>query len=124
MSVYWLTTSISRGRGIKIEAVDHFNARGMRLVFGRSDRFPLDGKRYYKRNMGIWLTREGRVLARFWARGREVDDESLELIGLSLPYVPDRGSCLSEDWVPEKLRSAYDAWLISNAETPLSAYGL
>jgi hypothetical protein len=121
---YWEATPGRRGRGIKVKPIDHFNARGMRRVYGRGDVFLLNGKQTYKRNMDVWLTREGRLLARFWALGYEVDEESFEVIGLAQPPVREREARLSEDWVPQSLRNEYKAWLISNSLTPRSAQGL
>jgi hypothetical protein len=120
----WSTISGPRGRGIKVKSIGHFNARGMRRVYGRGDIFPLDGQQTYKRNMDVWLTREGRLLARFWALGSEVDDESFEIIGLSHPPVREKEEGLSDEWVPQRLRNEYKAWVISNSETPRSAFGL
>ena len=73
--------------------------------------------------MDVWLTRSGRLLARFWAPRYEVDWQSYEIIGLSQknkkrwwdaagePDWAERG--LSEDWVPQCLRDEYDNWIIS-----------
>jgi hypothetical protein len=118
MGSYWETISGRRDPGIEVRSIDYFNARGMRRVFGRSDTFPLAGKRTYKRNMDIWLTREGRLLARFWARGCEVDNQSFEIVGLPHPLLWQKRSGLSEDWVPQRLRNEYDDWLVSNSYTP------
>jgi hypothetical protein len=120
----WETTSGRQGRGISVESIDHFNARGMRRVYGRCDIFPLDGKQTYRRNMDVWLSRGGRLLARFWARGYEVDDESFEIIGLSGPHLREKEVELGESWVPQRLRKEYADWLISNSESPRSAHGL
>lgn len=115
MGAYWEAISGRRDPGIEVKSIDHFNARGMRRVYGRGDTFSLGGKRIYKRNMDIWLTREGRLLARFWARDNEVDDESFEIIGLSHPPLLEQNSGLSEEWVAQGLRKEYDDWLVSNS---------
>ena len=121
---HWEDTPGPRGRGIKVTLTRAFNARGMHRVYGRGDIFPLDGRKTYKRNMDVWLTHEGRLLARFWALGSDVDNESYEITGFSKRPVTEKKGKLSEDWVPQTLRDEYDAWLISNSETPLSAHGL
>jgi hypothetical protein len=56
----------------------------------------------------------GEVLARFWARGDEVDWLSLEVFGLSHPPPPkNKRFEKSEDWVPQCLRNEYDNWILS-----------
>jgi hypothetical protein len=100
-----------RGRGIKLKYISDFDARGMSRVFGRSVRFGY-GREY---NMDVWLMRTGRLLARFWSRSSEVDWESYEIVGLSHPPVRDKEIGLSEDWVPKRLRTQYDSWIISNS---------
>jgi hypothetical protein len=99
-----------KGRGISLDYIEHFDARGMRLVYGRGDHF---GRRcsFY---MDVWLTRSGRLLARFWAHRKRVDWWSLEVIGLShAPPTKKKKRDLNEDWVPQRLRDEYDRWIIS-----------
>ena len=47
-----------------LEAIGHFDARGMRRVYGRGDHF----KRVF--NMDIWKDRNDRLLARFLVEQR------------------------------------------------------
>jgi hypothetical protein len=51
-----------RGQGIKVNEIAHFDARGMRPVYGRADH--LGGGAFH---MDVWLGRSGRLLARFWS---------------------------------------------------------
>jgi hypothetical protein len=99
-----------RGRGIKLRYISHFDARGMSPVYGRGDHFGY-GRTF---NMDVWLTRTGRLLARFWSRSSEVDWEAYEIVGLSHSPVREKEMGLSEDWVPQRLRTQYDSWIISN----------
>lgn len=94
--------------GIEVNHVDHFDARGMRRVYGRGDHH-CGGRTF---NMDVWLTRSGRLLARFWSRSSEVDGVSLEIIGFS-PTLPPRrkGAALDARWVPQCLRDEYDDWI-------------
>ena len=115
MGADWKTISGSRDPEIRVKSIDHFNARGMRRVYGRGDTFQIAGRRAYKRNLDIWLTREGRLLARFWARATEVDDQSFEIVGIPDPDLKEKQSGLSEGWVPQRLRDEYDDWLVSNS---------
>ncbi len=55
----------------------------MRRVHGRGDIFLRKQPR--KLNLDVWLTRGRRLLARFWGRGYEVDEESYEVFGFSAP---------------------------------------
>ncbi len=100
----------SRESKISVKLIDGFNARGMRRVYGRVDRFP--GRHAFC--MDVWLTRTGRLLARFWSRSSEVDGESWEVIGF-FPVMPIRNAKheISEEWVPECLRDKYNDWIIS-----------
>ena len=96
-----------RGRGVKLKCISHFDARGMKRVYGRGDRFG-NGRTF---NMDVWLTRAGRLLARFWSCSSEVDWESYEIVGLPHPPVRGKEAGLSEDWVPQRLRTQYDSWI-------------
>jgi hypothetical protein len=94
----------------------------MRRVYGRGDHFGnVRGNTF---NMDVWLSRSGRLLARFWARSEEVDWLSFEITGYTqadkargwdAAAKRDVGKCheLDEDWVPECLRDEYDDWVIS-----------
>ncbi|NLX97525.1 MAG: hypothetical protein GXY83_15260 [Rhodopirellula sp.] len=94
---------------IEINHIDHFDARGMRPVYGRSDQFV--GKATF--HMSLWLDRRGQLLARFWSRSREVHDRSVAIIGLAPEDVPkrDKNEPLSDAWIPESLRQEYDDWI-------------
>ena len=99
-----------RGPGINVNFIDHFDARGMRRVYGRGDHF---GKGHAF-NMDVWLTRSGRLLARFWARRDEVDWLSLEIIGFAhTPPPKNKKRETNEDWVPQCVRDKYDRWITS-----------
>ena len=99
-----------RGREIKLTCVDHFDARGMRRVYGRGDHLGR-GRTF---NMDIWLTRSDRVFARFWSRSSEVDAESFEVIGVSVTPPPSGQKYeLDELWAPQCLRDEYDNWILS-----------
>ena len=90
-----------------VHLIDHFNARGMRRVYGRCDHLQR------RLNMDIWRTRDSRLLVRFWSRNENVDGESWEVIG-----VPDAqqlpGPPFDEGWIPNCLREEYAKWVISN----------
>lgn len=96
-------------RRIHWKYIGHFDARGMRRVYGRGDHFGS-----WTANMDVWRTRDRRVLARFWSRSHDVDTCSCEVFGLTVPdfdaeHVPADG----ERWIPRCLRDAYDNWVIS-----------
>jgi hypothetical protein len=103
------------GRGIKLGFIDHFDARGMRRVYGRCDHCGR-GPAFY---MDVWLTRSGRVLARFWSRSSEVDGVSFEIVGVSrTPPASGKKYELDELWVPQCLRDEYDNWILSEMWFP------
>lgn len=96
---------------ITLEYTD-FNARGMRCVYGRSDRFPRQ-----MLSMDIWKTRDGRLFMRFWSRCKETDWYSYEIKGMDLAMgmIPPivKGQALSDTWVPKAVRDEYEGWVIS-----------
>lgn len=100
--------------GITVEQIDGFSARGMRAVYGRGDHF---GRQIF--HMDVWLTREGRFLARFWSRCAEVDWESWEVLGLpiSMTKLTDKQPS-HEEFVPTCLRDVYDDWIIREMWMP------
>jgi hypothetical protein len=108
----WATKGPAR-QSISLSFVGHFDARGMRAIYGRGDYF---GRRCLR--MDVWRSTTGRILARFWSRSSEVDSESHEVRGLE---ISTRSLCPAladnEHLVPECLRDAYDKWVVS--EMPL-----
>ena len=86
-------TSGPTSRGIRVEPTEHFDARGMRHIYGQGDHFG-----HLVLNMDVWRGKNGRALARFWSRSQEVDGESYEVFGLDVPdlgcdHVPADGEC-------------------------------
>lgn len=96
------------GPRTEVNQTEPFDARGMRLVYGREDHYGR-GRTFH---MDVWLTRRGRLLARFWSRSSEVDEMSLEVIGFSPRLHPrKKGDAFDARWVPQRLREAYDDWI-------------
>jgi len=92
-----------------VEEIEHFDARGMRRVYGRSDQFA----RYRSFNMDIWKTCGGRLLMRCWSRCEDIDWRSFEITGVDLTEIPERekSSGFQESWVPQAVRRVYDHWI-------------
>ena len=88
--------------GVKLESVEGFSARGMTRLYGRGDHF---GKRTL--NLDLWRSGDGRVLARFWSRSNEVDDESWAVTA-------GQTDAQDEQLVPQCLRDQYEVWARSN----------
>jgi len=107
-----------RERGITVKCTDSFDARGMVRVFGRCDNFP--GSPAF--HMDIWRNRAGRVFARFWSLGTDVDWISYEIVWTVAARQPSVDSILDENWVPEPLRREYDNWIISELPFPKLTY--
>jgi hypothetical protein len=85
----------------------------MRWVYGRGEDY---NHRGYVFNMSVWLTKDDRHLARFWARSKGVSDKSFEVIGFShkgLPLTCDHEKNVygNEQWAPYCLREAYSDWI-------------
>ena len=105
---------------IEIHFIGHFDARGMRRLYGRGDHFPgQQGDIFAIRrrifNMDIWADRNNRVFARFWSRSDDVDCCSYEITGMSLVNFDRHATAqLNECWVPQRLRYEYDEWIIIN----------
>ena len=94
----------------RVDFIDNFDARGMRRVYGRGDHW-LGGR---SMNIDVWLTKNGRLVARFWSRSSDVDGMSLEVTGFSPDILlPNKLEGLDERWVPQCLRDEYDRWVIS-----------
>ena len=54
--LYWETSAAPDSR-VRLESIEHFNARGMHMVYGRGDHF---GQRQPVFHMDIWQTRDRR----------------------------------------------------------------
>lgn len=99
-----------RGSQIRVQYIEHFTARGMCCMYRRCDQFGR-GRTFH---LDVWLTRTGRLLARFWARREEVDWYAFEILGMGQTPLPrHRNSDLDEYWVPQCLRKEYDDWILS-----------
>ena len=106
--ISWDTDPPPKSR-IRIEYIRSFNARGMRRVFGRGDRF---GRRAAF-NMDVWRDRKGNLFARFWSRDAEVDDLSLAIHGIHTDSIPkpSDGPVFSDAWLPQAFRNRYEQWI-------------
>ena len=89
--------------------IEHFDARGMRHLYGRADYF---GRRNSFK-MDIWATADKCLLMRFWSRCKEIDWRSYEIKGINLAEVPKRSKSigLSESWIPAVVRQVYEQWI-------------
>lgn len=98
------------GSSIRIEGIDHFDARGKRRMYGRGDQF---GRLVL--NMDVWLSRDGRLFVRFWSRNEDVDWYSYEIVGLVdiESHYDTSPPEFGEHWIPECLREEYDNWVAS-----------
>lgn len=96
----------ARRKAIRILTAPDFSARGMRLIYGRGDRFPR-----LSCGMDIFVRRDGRVFVRFYSPGLRKTYRSYELLGLKLPTMPESGTSLADDCVPEVLRDLYEEWV-------------
>ena len=91
--------------------IDRFDARGMRLVYGRGDRILLRG-RWIVFKMDIWRDRNGSLFARFWSRSTKVDNCWLSIHGIppdSIPVSSREGS--TDAWIPQTIRREFETWL-------------
>jgi hypothetical protein len=112
MSTWYICEEPFPAQHAKVNYIDHFDARGMRRVYGRGDHF--SGGRTL--NIDVWLTKRGRLVARFWSRSSEVDGMSLEVTGFSTDLLlPSKLAGLDERWVPKCLRDEYDTWVITES---------
>lgn len=102
--VHWESPALQNVQ-TEIESVEAFSARGMKCVYGRVDLF---GGRQPEFHLDMWKTKDERLLARFWSRGKEIDRESYFVNWSS----PTELAHHDERWVPEVLRKAYDNWVI------------
>ncbi len=91
-----------QGAGVTCAPIEGFSARGMTRLYGRGDHF---GNRTL--NLDLWEAGDGRVLARFWSRSDEVDDESWAVTG-------GQTDAKGEHQVPQCLRDQYEVWARSN----------
>ena len=93
----------------EVEGIDHFDARGMRLVYGRGDHFD----RHLAFHMDIWMAHDRRLLMRCWSRCGDIDWRSFEIKGVNTSEIPkpDKKKGFQDSWVPEAVRNAYDEWI-------------
>lgn len=103
--VYW-DDDIQSDPQITVIGIEPFDARGMRMVYGRGD---FIGSRPGL-HLDMWKSRGGRLCARFWSRGREVDWQSHEVVGHSHTDFPKH----DQRWVPQALRECYGRWVVES----------
>ncbi len=99
-----------------VEWIEHFDARGMRRVYGRGDWFG----RHHSFNMEIWLAHDGHLLMRCWSRCGEIDGRSFCITGIDLSKTAKRRmhdphqdgwAGFDDAWVPAAVRHAYEQWV-------------
>lgn len=113
--IEWETNG-SRSKRISSIPTDGFDARGMRKIYERADKF---GR--FCLYMSVWRTSKGRLLARFWSYNDEVDFYSYEISGLSsLANQSSSTEANNEFLIPQCLRDEYESWAWS--EIPYSRY--
>lgn len=97
-----------------IEEIDHFDARGMRCVYGRGDHFG----RPHTYHMDIFLDRQGRLFMRWWARSKYIAWRSFEIKGVDTRKIrPDNLRSEDKDrWVPRAARDSYAEWIMENMD--------
>ena len=76
-----------------VSEIEHFDARGMRRVYGRGDHFG----RNWSFNMDIWKTRDERLLMRCWSRCEDIDWRSFEIKGVDLAEISESPKCIHSD---------------------------
>jgi hypothetical protein len=129
-SPYWFTTP-QKHPNAKVIEIPSFSARGMRLIYGRDDHFPIPNEEEYVRlfgwseirinlrcGMNIWQRKDGRIFLRFRASHKCLESFSFELVGPCVPKELKRGTLLDESWVPQVLRQRYNEWLEDCLEYP------
>jgi hypothetical protein len=94
---------------VALEEIGHFDARGMRRVYGRGDHFG----RHRSFHMDIWLARDGSLLMRCWSRCGDIDWRSFEIRGVNATIITDRemSAPFQDSWVPDAVRQAYNRWI-------------
>lgn len=107
--IQWDTNKGPTGRHIQVREISHFDARGKRSIYRRGDEFP--GKACF--NIDIWIDSTGRLLARCWSHGTDVDWRSFEVVGFPSSLIPEfQGRSSTDDsWIPESLRREYEEWV-------------
>lgn len=106
--VDWNTEQGMKDKHIRVSEIAHFDARGKRSIYRRGDKFP--GKACF--NMDIWMDKTGRLLARCWSHGTDVDWRSFEVVDLASDLIPQTHSNNNDDsWIPEALRREYEEWV-------------
>ena len=108
----WDDAPLRSSRKVELKHIGRFDARGMRHVYGRGD----DYGRGHVVNMDVWLTKDGRLLARFWSRSVLFDFVSLEVIGFSPKLPMPKSGDLDERWVPKRLREEYSVWIYAESD--------
>lgn len=116
----WGAKGKSRRAAIKLRLIDDFKARGMQLIYERYDcssiRFGR-GRHSMTFALAMWRTRDGRVLARFSSRSKDIYTQSMELVVMKVD--PIQGKYWEEDreeLVPQILRDAYAYWQLNELE--------
>lgn len=111
--VLWSTPAIRTPNAV-VDYIDHFDARGMSLVYSRIE----PQKRGPGLMINLWLTKSGQLLARFSSRSIDVDSVSLEVKGFASSLKILRAEKVDERWVPQKLRDEFNDWVLSEMQFP------
>jgi len=94
---------------VEVSEIEHFDARGMKRVYGRGDSFGP----HRSFHMDIWMDRCGRLLMRFWSRCADIQGHSFQIKGHDPDGIPGKShsAVLPELWVPLAARRTYGMWI-------------
>lgn len=95
---------------VRFTEIAAFNPNTMRCVYKCTTDIPLIATL----RMGIWLKRDGRLLARFSSYGIDIKNLSFEIHGISPDSIPRHreGTRYSDAWLPKALRQKYKKWTL------------
>jgi hypothetical protein len=120
----WLGSGPARKQPIYLVQIPPFFCRGMRRIYGRSDKFALyihellrshfNGREidcYINCKLDVWQRKDGRIFIRFYATRKWLDRFFFELLGHPSPPNPKDSTGVPQKWVPEVVRDEYHEWI-------------
>jgi hypothetical protein len=93
---------------VAVVEIEPFSAKGMKRVYGRGDHFGR-GRTF---QLDIWKNKHDQLFMRCWSHYSDYISRSFSITGVN-PQVNPKvvgKPYLSEEWVPQIVRDAYDDW--------------
>ena len=101
---------------VVLEDIKHFDARGMKFVWGTGVSFPVV-RGSFTIKMACWKNKQDEILIRMSTNARGSDTRSFRMTGVSKPKLA-RAEHWPVRWIPSVVRREFEEWVADELDYP------